>query len=115
MEKELVKRQLITTTIFVISLFISLFLTYNELLKFSDKEIINDSLSKKIGISNRLLVVILSISYLCINYQNNKINPSYNSKLQVMASEINLLATIIVLYVVINSNYTVTSIENPIT
>ena len=113
MKKELIEKQMITTIIFILSLLVSLLITYNELLKLDKKEFLSDSISKRIVIINKLLVAFLSLSYLYINYKFDKINPSRNSKLQIIASAITFGATLIVLYVVLDSNNIITNIENP--
>ena len=120
-EVKILDLQNIITSIYVISLLISIYITA------MDKDSIVNPNKKhpntiKISIFNRSLVVILTLFFLYISYQNRKIgikkgrNPNLFN-LQVMASEISLLSTIIVLYVVIKSmgeNYTIISgITNP--
>lgn len=113
--------QNIVTTIYIISLIVSIYITN------IDKDCIINPNKKhpdtlKISIFNRTLVVILTILFLYISIQNRKIGVSKGKKpdlfnLQVLASEITLISTIIVLYVVIKSmgeNYTIISgVSNP--
>ncbi len=118
-EKNLTKLELNTTIVFTISLFISLSLVYNNYLKYSKKDFYSDELAHYIGIFNRTLVVILSFSYLYINIQNKKIAKEKGNKidlfdLQISASVLSTIATLIVLYTVINNeDYSVVGIENP--
>lgn len=120
-EIKLLDFQNLITSIYIISLIVSIYITT------VDKDsMINPNKSHpntiKISIFNRTVVVILTLCFLYISYQNRKIgikkgrNPNLFN-LQVMASEISVLSTIIVLYVVIKSmgeNYTVISgITNP--
>ena len=117
-KKELLELQTITTIFYIISLFISLILTYNEFLNLENKQIFSENLEEKIGIYNRIFVVILTLSYLYINYQNkkncNSIKDLKYKDLQVFASVLSTTAALIVLYVVINSGrYTITSAGNP--
>ena len=109
------------TVIYILSLIISIYITNvdRDCIINPDKEHID---SNKLAVFNRILVVLLTLGFLYISYQNRKINIKKGKhpdlfNLQVMASEISLLSTIIVLYVVIKSmgeNYTVISgITNP--
>ena len=118
-EKKLLEQQMITTIIYLLTLFVSLSLTYNDILNLDDKYIYNDELAEKIGITNRTIVLVLTLSYLYINYQNREIAKSKKkelkfSNLQLTASSLSTIAAIIVLYVVISSGkYTVISAGNP--
>lgn len=118
-EKKLLEQQMITTVIYLLTLFVSLSLTYNDILNLNNKHIYNDELAEKIGITNRTIVLVLTLSYLYINYQNREIAKSKKkdlkiSNLQLTASSLSTIAAIIVLYVVISSGkYTVISAGNP--
>ena len=118
-EKKLLEQQMITTVIYLLTLFVSLSLTYNDILNLDNKHIYNDELAEKIGITNRTIVLVLTLSYLYINYQNREIAKSKKknlkiSNLQLTASSLSSIAAIIVLYVVISSGkYTVISAGNP--
>jgi len=117
-KKELLELQMITTIFYIASLLISLILTYNDYLNLENKQIFSEKLEEKIGIYNRAFVVILTLSYLYINYQNRVNCKDYNDlkykDLQVFASTLSTIAALIVLYVVINSGrYTITSAGNP--
>ena len=113
-EVKLLDLQNLTTTIFIISLLISIYITTID-----KKSTINPNVkypdTSKISVFNRTLVVILSLSYLYISCGNKKISMEKGQKnnlfnLQVIASEISLLSTLIVLYVVIKSygeNYSI--------
>ena len=113
-EIKLLDLQNLTTGIFIISLLISIYITYID-----KKSTLNPNINypdtSKISVFNRTLVVILSLSYLYISYNNRKIATEKGQttnlfNLHVMASEISLLSTLIVLYVVIKSygeNYSI--------
>lgn len=113
-EIKLLDLQNLTTAIFIISLFISIYIT-----SIDKKSTINPNKkypnTSKISVFNRTLVVILSLSYLYISYGNKKIASEKGKKtnlfnLQVLASQISLISTLIVLYVVIKSygeNYSI--------
>lgn len=109
------------TIIYILSLLLSIYITNvdKDCIINPDKDHID---TNKLALFNRTLVVLLTLGFLYISYQNRKINIKKGKNpelfnLQVMASEISLLSTIIVLYVVIKSmgeNYTVISgITNP--
>ena len=117
-KKELLELQMITTIFYIASLLISLILTYNDFLNLENKQIFSEELEEKIGIYNRTFVVLLTLSYLYINYQNKVTCKDYNDlkykDLQVFASILSTIAALIVLYVIINSGrYTITSAGNP--
>lgn len=118
-EKKLLEQQLLTTVIYVFTLFISISLTYNDILNLDNKKIYSDELAEKIGISNRTIALILTLSYLYINYQNREIAKEKKkdlrfANLQLTAGSLSTIAAVIVLYVVINSGrYTVISAGNP--
>ena len=91
-EIKLLDLQNLTTGIFIISLLISIYITYID-----KKSTLNPNINypdtSKISVFNRTLVVILSLSYLYISYNNRKIATEKGQKtnlfnLQVMASEI---------------------------
>ena len=122
-EIKLLDFQIILTVIYVGSLILSIFITYNDRIELSDNiNIFSKKQAKNYSIFNRILVLVLTLAFLFINYENFKITKQKgentdNSYLQIVASEISTLATIIVLYVVLKSageDYTIISgVENP--
>lgn len=121
-EVKLLDLQIITTVIFIASLILSIYLTYNDKLKLLEEEaIFDDELSNKLAIFNRILVVILSLSYLYISNRNidianEKGQSVYPFKLQLVGSELSTLATIVVLYAVLltsGEQYAIVSGSNP--
>lgn len=121
-EVNLLDLQIITTIIFVASLILSIYLTYNDKLKLLEEEgIFDDELSNKLAIFNRILVVVLSLSYLYISNRNidivnQKGQNVYPFKLQLIGSELSTLATIVVLYAVLltsGEQYAIVSGSNP--
>lgn len=113
--------QNITTAVYIISLLISIYITS------VDKDsLINPNKKHKdttgISIFNRTFVLVLTLIYLYISYENRKLAVIKGEKteffnLQILSSELSTLATIIVLYVVIKSageNYSIVAgIGNP--
>ncbi len=120
-EDKIIDVQIVATVLFIVSLCVSLLLTYNDKYKnVYGKGFIDNETNYKISVLNRILVVILSFVFLYVNYSNKQIakNKGENTQpfnLQIMASELSILAALIVTYVVINSGeYSIiTSIENP--
>lgn len=120
-KSEILTQQLVTTAIYLGSLFLSLILTYNDKLCIERKKsIFSNEKATNLAIFNRVLVLGLTLSYLYINYRGREIARRKNDNLelfnlQISASELSTLASIIVLYVVLESgNYNIiSSIENP--
>lgn len=122
-ETELLDLQLIATIIYIGSLIISIFLTYNDKLDvLKQNKLFTDKQNRNLSIFNRFLVVVLTFTFLYASYETRKIakikgEKLENFNLQVIASEISLISTLIVLYVVIKSQgeqYSIISgISNP--
>lgn len=120
-EIELLDLQLVATYIFIGSLFISILLTYNDKVDMKEnKPILTEKEEQFLSIFNRSLVVILGLVFLYINFEGKKIGKIKGDKmkpynLQIAASELSLISSLIVLYVVvISGNYTIiSSVESP--
>ena len=122
-EVKLLDIQLIATILYIVSLIISISLTINDKqITQKKKSIFNNNQAKNLAIFNRIFIVGLTLTFLYISYQNRDIAKKEKKKiwpfdLQMYASELSLLATIIVLYVVIETSgeqYSIISgIENP--
>ena len=108
-EEKIIDIQIVATILFIVSLTISLVLTYNDKYKTKyGKGFFNNETNYKISVLNRILVVILSFVFLYVNYSNKEIAKNKGQKtkpfqLQIMASELSILAALIVTYVFINS------------
>lgn len=122
-EVKLLDIQLIATILYIVSLIISISLTINDKqITQKKKSIFTNNQAKNLAIFNRIFIVGLTLTFLYISYQNRDIAKKEKKKiwpfdLQMYASELSLLATIIVLYVVIETSgeqYSIISgIENP--
>lgn len=120
---ELLTIQLWTTVIYLASLFISILLTYDDRQRLKNESaIFSKKQNNKISIFNRWFVLVLTLSYLYISYNNAKITKQKGQKtlpsnLQLLSSELSTIGAIIVLYVVIKTSgeeYSIVSgIENP--
>ena len=122
-EAHLLDIQIITTILFIISLLISILITYNDKqIAKNDPPILTGKQAANLSIFNRTVVVILTVIFLYINYKSRENARKDNEEmwpfnLQICASELSLLATIIVLYVVVETagqQYTIIpGINNP--
>ena len=118
---ELVNGQIIGIFLFILTLVVSIIVAYNEKLQrenksglFSNKDALN------ISLINRAIVVLLGIYFVYDAYERRKVSNSYddpNSTLQILASWLALLASVIILYIIIknynNINFDVAEIEEP--
>lgn len=122
-ETDVLNLQLIATIVYIGSLIISIFLTYNDKMDVLNLDkIFTEKQNRNLSIFNRFLVVILTLVFLYASYETRRLakikgEKLENFNLQVMASEISLVSTLIVLYVVIKSQgeqYSIISgISNP--
>lgn len=122
-QADLLTLQIITTIIYLGSLSLSIFLTYNDRLSFvNKKQVLTEQQSNTLAISNRVLVVVLTLVYLYISYQNFNIAKTKDVSLkpfalQTVGSELSTLSTIIVLYAVLltcGGQYSIIAgVENP--
>lgn len=123
-EIEVLDIQIIATIFFIISLIISIILTYDEKLKLiKDKGLFTNEQARNISLYNRILVVILAIAFVYGNYVTEKIAEARNKnntkylKLQLFSGELSLIGSLIVLYIVYknqnNENFGVADTENP--
>lgn len=113
----------IATYFFIISLIVSNILTHDEKMDRLDKKrIFSSKTAQKIAVGNRTVVLILGLVFLYINYANvniaiKKNRPTKYLKLQVNASIISIISSLIVLYVAIsnlgNNDFNVSGTENP--
>ena len=122
-ESQLLNIQLFTLVFSLISILISMIVTYNQKLDVENKEVIfKAEKARKISLFNRILIVIIAITFLYVNYKqyildkdSNNINNLKNDKLQVAASIFTIIASLITAYVVYSSTTeTVSDIENPL-
>lgn len=104
----------------LISIFISLILTYNQkLIKENKKTLLSDTNSYKLSLFNRILILSIALIFLYVNYKDYKSSNTNKQKkkcnLQIDASILTVIASIISLYVVYNSKpEAIANIQNPI-
>lgn len=111
--------QLFGLGITIITVIISILLTYNELLIVEGKpRLFSKKNTFNITLFNRALILLIALLFLYVNYRflnADRINlkDTKNSKLQITASYLVIISGIIALYVVLNSSDNLTDIENP--
>lgn len=120
---QLLNYQLIISGLFIISLLISILLTYDERQETLNKQrLFSKTFDKYLNLFNRIFALAIIIAILYINYQDYLLNKNKKSNVkplehQIIASVFSVISAIIVLYVVIENWYenpNITSIENPI-
>ena len=120
-EEEYINIQIYALIFTLVSVIISLLLTYNQKIKIQNKETLFDSKKTfKITKFNRILTLILGLVFLYINYKLYEISKKEGEnlkpyELQIFASILTVITASITLYVVSLSNKgDVADIENPI-
>ncbi len=103
-ESELLKWQLLLTFIFIGTLFVSLTITYNEILKMEDKDpLYNEDVELAILKINRFIALVISLGFLLINVRDKNLKEFYNqgnlkdADKQIVAGIFTVISTIIVL------------------
>ena len=98
--------QILLSLLFIITLIISITLSYNEILKAKNKDVLyTEDLEKNILIFNRSLAVLINIGFLAINIIDKKINTNQDkyANLQIDASLLTFISSLIVLYIAIDN------------
>jgi len=120
-ESKIIDTQLLTLFFSLLSVIISILLTYNQKLEISHKNTLFSPKSTfKLAKNNRILIVIVGIIFLYINYRLYEISKREGEdlksyKLQILASIFTVVASLIALYVVtLSTKDEVVDIENPI-
>lgn len=123
LEIKILDIQLIATILFVVSLFISILITYDEKIKLeNNKGLFSNKTSQNLSLFNRIFVVTLALVFIYCNYISKKIaeyksDETESINLQILAGLLSLIASIIVLYVSYenrnNSTFDIAEAENP--
>lgn len=122
-ELKLLNYQLITSVLFIISVLISIILTYDEIQQVLKKErLFSETFDKYLNLFNRIFSLLIIAFILYINYATYQLKKEKRINLdpfrhQIYASIFSVISAVIVLYVVIENWYqnpNITSIENPI-
>ena len=119
-EIKYINYQLIGLGITLFTTVIAILITYNQKLSMENKKkIFNSTQALNITKINRITILIIGILFLYINYRLYQISKQQGEdlksyKLQISASTLTVIASIIALYVVTLSNTeTLSDVENP--
>jgi len=119
-EIKYINYQLIGLGLTIITTIVAILITYNQKLHLEGKkELFNSNKSLKITKINRTTILLIGILFLYINYKLYKISKEEGEnlksyKLQITASSLTTISSIIALYVVYLSNTeTIADVENP--
>lgn len=119
-EVKLLKAQMVLSVVAIVTVLVSLGLSYNEILKLNKTTpLFSRKMENGILISNRLLALIISIGFLYIDYIDREIKQKYkknnlrNAQLQINASILSVIASIIVLYTAFDGENGEVELENP--
>ncbi len=121
-EINILNLQLITSLIVIITVSVSLILTYNQKLNLQNKKtIFTKKQTHNVSYINRLIILITSIIFLIINYKLYQISKKEGEDLkvyylQIIASTLTIIASLIVFYVVSiePTGDDIADIENPV-
>ena len=122
-ELRLLNYQILTSILFIVSVIISIVLTYDEIKQLLKKHrLFSETFDKYLNLFNRILSLSIVVFILYINYATYQIQKEKRSNLdpfrhQIYASIFSIISAVIVLYVVLENwedNPNITSIENPI-
>lgn len=120
-EEKTIDIQLIAVSISVITTIISVLLTYNQKLELQNKKtLFSPKSTLKITKVNRIVILIITLTFLYVNLKLYKISKKEGEdltpyKLQIFSSILVSVASIITLYVILSSSKeSVSDVENPI-
>lgn len=120
-EEQAIDTQIYALIISLITVLVSLALTYNQKLEFQNKDtLFSPKTTLLITKGNRITTLIISLIFLYVNIELYKISKKEGEDLepyilQIISSILVVISSIITLYVILNSNKeTVSDIENPI-
>ena len=119
-EIKLINLSIIASTIFIITLLISLLLNYNEKLKLENKKLIFDEKqSIYISLINRTIVLIIALYFIYNSYIRQKIDnkDDFNSNLELLGAFLAFISSFITFYIVFinlnNNKFDVSELEEP--
>ena len=119
-EIDAINIQLIALLISLVSVIISIIITYNQKLNLEGINTVNPKKIFDLTIFNRLLILVLSLIFLYVNYKLYKISKKEGEDLkpyilQIIASILTIIASIIAIYIVsLSTKENIVDVENPI-
>ena len=118
-EDYLLRLQIILSIIFIFTLFVSISLSYNSMMECEGRDrIYSDKDALNVLRINRIISLLVALGFVLINMYDKLVKEKYNldkgkADLQILASIITLVSSLIVLYVAFSSNSSIISNENP--
>ena len=115
----LISIQLFVTVCFIITTFISVLLSYDLLMKKTDRNsLFSDEEASNLDIYNHaiilgLVIIMVFVSNRYVNITKEREEDTTNSKIQFAVSIITLITSILSIYVTLNSSFNFADIENP--
>ncbi len=118
-EDVLLRLQICLSIVFIFTLIISISLSYNSMMECEGKDkIYDDEDALNVLRINRIISLLVALGFVLINIYDKSVKEKYNlnkgnADLQIIASFITLLSSLIVLYVAFNNNSSIIGNENP--
>lgn len=118
-EDVLLRLQICLSIVFIFTLIISISLSYNSMMECEGKDkIYDDEDALNVLRINRIISLLVALGFVLINIYDKSLKEKYNfnkgnADLQIIASFITLLSSLIVLYVAFNNNSSIIGNENP--
>ena len=118
-EDVLLRLQICLSIVFIFTLIISISLSYNSMMECEGKDkIYDDEDALNVLRINRIISLLVALGFVLINIYDKSVKEKYNldkgnADLQIIASIITLLSSLIVLYVAFNNNSSIIGNENP--
>ena len=118
-EDVLLRFQICLSIIFIFTLIISISLSYNSMMECEGKKkIYSDEDALNVLRINRIISLLVALGFVLINIYDKSVKEKYNfdkgnAYLQIAASVITLVSSLIVLYVAFSSDSSIISNENP--
>lgn len=118
-EDRLLKYQICLSLVFIFTLIISISLSYNSMMECEGREkIYNDKDALMILRINRIISLMVAFGFVIINIYDRSVKEKNDfnvdsADLQILASIITLVGSLIVLYVAFSNNSSIIGNENP--
>ena len=118
-EDYLLKIQICLSIIFIFTIFVSISLSYNSMISLEERDkIYSDEDALNVLKLNRVISLFVALGFVLINIYDKYVKEKYDldkgeANLQILASIMTLISSIIVLYVAFSSDSSIINNENP--
>ena len=118
-EDYLLKIQICLSIIFIFTVFVSISLSYNSMISLEGRDkIYSDEDALNVLKLNRVISLFVALGFVLINIYDKYVKEKYDldkgeANLQILASIMTLISSIIVLYVAFSSDSSIINNENP--